>query len=191
VTREDLDGDRVFLLRDFLSPAECAAQIARSEAMEYEPGTVGGEVVENARSNERVIFDDPTLAADLFARAAPHLPPLIEGARLVGFNERFRFYRYAPGQAFKPHRDGAFHRFDRPEQSHLTFMVYLNEAAAGGETRFFPGLEQAFRGEPSLAVRPETGAALVFVHRVWHEGAVVREGVKYVLRTDVMYGRQP
>jgi prolyl 4-hydroxylase len=189
VTKEDLDGDRVFLVRDFLSPAECVSLVARSERMEYEPGTVADAVVENVRSNERVIFDDPSLAADLFARAAPFLPPALDGSGLVGFNERFRFYRYGPGQTFKPHRDGAYHRFERLEQSHLTFMVYLNEGAAGGETRFFAGLEQAFRGEPYLSVRPATGAALVFVHRVWHEGAVVREGLKYVLRTDVMYGR--
>jgi prolyl 4-hydroxylase len=27
----------------------------------------------------------------------------------------------------------------------------------------------------------------VFLHSVWHEGAVVHSGQKYVLRTDVMY----
>jgi len=28
---------------------------------------------------------------------------------------------------------------------------------------------------------------LVFLHSIWHEGAVVESGEKYVLRTDVMY----
>jgi hypothetical protein len=29
--------------------------------------------------------------------------------------------------------------------------------------------------------------ALIFLHSIWHEGAVVQSGQKYVLRTDVMY----
>ena len=78
------------------------------------------------------------------------------------------------------------------EESELTFMIYLNDGMAGGETRFFAGIEQAFRQppEPFLAVRPERGMALIFLHSIWHEGAVVQTGRKYVLRTDVMYGSQ-
>jgi hypothetical protein len=37
-------------------------------------------------------------------------------------------------------------------------------------------------------VRPVRGTALVFRHRLLHEGAPVLTGRKYVLRTDVMYG---
>jgi hypothetical protein len=48
---------------------------------------------------------------------------------------------------------------------------------------------EAFDGRPYLSVQPKEGTALVFVHRIWHEGAVVESGHKYVLRTDVMYGR--
>jgi hypothetical protein len=49
-------------------------------------------------------------------------------------------------------------------------------------------MENAFLGRPYLSVTPREGMALVFVHRTWHEGAVVASGEKYVLRTDVMYG---
>lgn len=189
--REELDGGRVFLLRGFLSHDECAAQIRRSEAMTYEPGRVGGAVVDAARNNERVLFDDVPLAEALFHRAAPWLPAAIAGETLVGFNERWRFYRYDPGQAFQPHRDGAYTRFRERQESRLTFMVYLNDDAVGGETRFFRTMEQAFAGEPYLSVAPTLGAALVFEHGLWHEGAAVQQGRKYVLRTDVMYGRTP
>lgn len=34
---------------------------------------------------------------------------------------------------------------------------------------------------------PRTGTALLFQHLLVHEGCVVRTGVKYVLRSDVMY----
>jgi hypothetical protein len=38
-----------------------------------------------------------------------------------------------------------------------------------------------------IDVVPRTGMALLFQHRVWHEGCEVTSGVKYVLRSDVMY----
>jgi prolyl 4-hydroxylase len=37
-------------------------------------------------------------------------------------------------------------------------------------------------------VTPKTGLALCFRHPHPHEGRAVRSGVKYVLRTDIMYG---
>ena len=52
----------------------------------------------------------------------------------VGANERFRCYRYKPGQKFAAHYDGAFER-DETERSLLTFMVYLNDDFEGGRHR--------------------------------------------------------
>jgi prolyl 4-hydroxylase len=189
IRREQLDGERIFLVHGLLSDEECAASIARSEGMAYERGTVGGEVVDSARNNERVLFDDPALADEMYRRIFAELPSTIEGDVLVGFNERWRFYRYGPGQAFTPHRDGRHTRFKAREESRLTFMVYLNDDVEGGETRFFRGMAEALSGAPWLTVSPRRGTALIFEHALWHEGAVVRAGRKYVLRTDVMYGR--
>jgi hypothetical protein len=186
--RKELDKERVFAIHDFLSQRECVELIQRSEKLTWEVGTVGGEVVGGVRNNERVMFDDSPLAADLFHRAQPFLPDEIDGLRLVGLNERWRFYRYRPGHTFKPHRDGMYQRLELWEESHLTFMIYLNGRMTGGQTRFFVGMEEAFRGQPYLSVEPKEGMALVFVHRIWHEGALVESGQKYVLRTDVMYG---
>ena len=188
MTKVELDGGYIFVVRDFLSPAECADLVRMSHGLSWEMGTVGGESVESVRNNERVLFDDPVLAAGLFARARPLLPPAIGRRPLVGFNERWRFYRYGPGQAFHPHRDGSYTRIETGDESHLTFMVYLTDAAGGGETRFFRGTQDAFERRSYLAVTPRAGTALVFVHRIWHEGAAVTAGEKYVLRTDVMYG---
>jgi 2-oxoglutarate-Fe(II)-dependent oxygenase superfamily protein len=115
------------------------------------------------------------------------LPAVIEGHGLVGFNERWRFYRYGPGQTFKPHRDGSYMRLKSWEESQLTFMIYLNDGMMGGETRFFADMEQVCRQSPYLSVQPREGMALAFLHAIWHEGAVVHGGQKYVLRTDVMY----
>jgi 2-oxoglutarate-Fe(II)-dependent oxygenase superfamily protein len=187
MTKEELDSGKVLVIYDFLSGEECAALIRRSEGLNYEPGTVADVVIEEVRNNERVLLDDATLAADLFHRAEPFLPSEIEGHRLSGFNERWRFYRYQPGQTFKPHRDGSYMRMKSWEESEMTFMIYLNAGMAGGGTRFFADMEQAFRQRPYLSVQPKEGMALVFLHSIWHEGAVVHSGQKYVLRTDVMY----
>ena len=190
MVKEELDAGRVFVIHNFLSADECAALIRRSEALAYEPGTVGGVVNENFRNNERVLVDDESLASDLFQRAQPFLPAVLVDHHLVGFNERWRFYRYQPGQTFQPHRDGAYLRMKTGDKSEVTTMIYLNEEMVGGETRFFADINRAFQHPPSpyLSVQPKTGMALVFLHSIWHEGAVVQSGLKYVLRTDVLYG---
>jgi prolyl 4-hydroxylase len=188
MVKEVLDSDKVLVVHGFLSTEECSALIRRSESLRYEPGTVADVVMDDVRNNERVILDDRSLAAELFGRAEESLPAVIEGHRLVGFNERWRFYRYSHGQTFKPHRDGSYMRMDSWEESQMTFMIYLNDGMTGGETRFFAGMDQAFRRTPYLSVKPTEGMALIFLHSIWHEGAVVHSGTKYVLRTDVMYG---
>jgi hypothetical protein len=55
-------------------------------------------------------------------------------------------------------------------------MIYLNDNFKGGETRF-----------NDFVVAPKKGSALVFYHYLEHEGAEVIEGIKYVLRTDIMF----
>ncbi|MEK6640354.1 MAG: 2OG-Fe(II) oxygenase [Nitrospirota bacterium] len=86
-----------------------------------------------------------------------------------------------------PHRDGTYMRMPSWKESQLTFMIYLNEGMTGGETRFFADMEQTFLQRPYLSVQLKEGMALAFLLSIWHEGAVVRNGKKYVLRTDVMY----
>jgi prolyl 4-hydroxylase len=164
------------------TPTECAALIARIDAAgpTLAPVTTsGGPVVRtDIRTNERVMFDDLELADELFRRVRPHVPERMVARRAAGVNERLRGYRYREGQAFKPHYDGSY-RASRDLESELTLLVYLNDDFEGGETRFLASDE---------AVRPRTGAVLLFAHRVLHEGAAVTRGTKYVLRSDVMYG---
>jgi hypothetical protein len=116
------------------------------------------------------------------------------GRRLevVGLNERLRFLRYHPGDFFAPHFDGSFVRGKespperRGEQSYVTVMIYLNEGCEGGETRFLD-----LAGKSSYDFVPRAGAALLFEHGLYHEGALVTAGEKYAIRTDVMYRKRP
>jgi hypothetical protein len=42
---------------------------------------------------------------------------------------------------------------------------------------------------PNLRAEPETGKALIFKHTYCHQGERVQQGVKYILRTDIMFKR--
>ena len=55
-------------------------------------------------------------------------------------------------------------------------MVYLNDNFQGGDTTFC-----------GLRSRLRQGMFLLFLHNLYHEGSEVTQGVKYVLRYDVMY----
>jgi predicted 2-oxoglutarate/Fe(II)-dependent dioxygenase YbiX len=171
----------VWTIADVLSAAECDAMIRRIEDGKPQPAPVstsrGFVMMPQVRNNDRVTFDDAPLAKALFERVRHSLPRDVEGRVPVGANERFRCYRYTKGQRFKAHFDGAFTR-GPSEASELTLMVYLNEGFTGGETAFLD-LEQV--------VTPKRGMALLFTHRILHEGCEVLNGVKYVLRSDVMY----
>jgi hypothetical protein len=177
----DLTQELIWTVPGILSAEECQRFIARIEEAQPTPApitTLQGFVMRpEIRNNSRVIFDDLRLAAELYDRVAQLVPPRLRNARLVGVNERFRCYRYTPGQRFALHYDGSFVR-NRDELSLLTFIIYLNDGFAGGETAF---------PEQDRCITPKTGTALFFQHRLLHEGCAVRSGVKYVLRSDIMY----
>lgn len=177
----------LFTLHDVLSPEACQALIAESEERGYAEApittAVGFVMRPDIRNNTRVMFDDVERAASMWARVREHMPEDVGGWTPCGLNERFRFYRYDPGQRFDWHYDGSFVR-NRNERSVLSLLFYLNDDFEGGETRF----ELPRRGT-RLTVVPSRGAALAFEHRIRHTGASVTAGRKYVLRTDVMARR--
>ena len=102
---------------------------------------------------------------------------------------------------FKQHTDGAWppsgldaegnlvDDLSRGNQlSWLTFLIYLTDHFEGGGTRFY--LER--QGGKDVVVTPTQGSVLCFFHghhplSPLHAGERVRNGTKYVLRTDVMY----
>ena len=183
--QEAVCGSSIFVSHDFLSPEEGREAIAIAETRGFSDAPIttsrGFVIRKEIRDNTRVMADDPALALRLFERARPFLPERLGEWRLHGLNERFRYYRYDVGQAFRKHYDGSFAR-SADEESQLTFMVYLNDDFREGTTEFYHD-----DGAPKATVSPKQGSALVFVHAQLHEGTPVLEGRKYVLRTDVMY----
>lgn len=177
----DLSHPLLWTVEGVLSAAECEALIDRIEAVGFELApvtTLRGPVMRpELRNNHRAVLDDPELAALLFARVRDHVPATLAGMTAVGANERLRCYRYDPGERFAPHFDGAFRR-DAGEESLLTFMLYLNDGFDGGATAFL---------DLGFSVAPRPGLALFFQHMLLHEGCLVHDGVKYAMRSDIMY----
>ena len=181
----------VRVVEGFLDDDACDALVARIDAgaAPAPVSTSHGMIMRpDIRNNERVMFDDVEGATSLFARMAPFVPKTLRGEPrttqregptwdAVGLNERFRGYRYRPGQRFAPHYDGCFAR-SRTEQSAITVLIYLNEGCIGGETRLL---------DFDVTVVPKRGTLFLFDHYLLHEGACVTAGEKHVLRSDVMY----
>ena len=74
----------------------------------------------------------------------------------------------------------------------MTLLLYLNEGFSGGQTCFVPEqcstnlFKQGF-GSGMVAITPKPGLVLLFDHDIYHAGAALTAGRKYVLRMDVMF----
>jgi hypothetical protein len=174
---------QIFLIENFLSEPECDDYIHMTQSKVFEEAKInmGGRQMmsKGVRNNDRLMIFDNNLAQNLFKKAVEFLPQTHEDYKVLDFNEMFRIYKYSSGQRFKMHRDGSYIRNEN-EKSFYTFMIYLNDDFEGGETEF----------ENLFTVAPKKGSALVFYHPLRHEGNILISGLKYVLRTDVMYSKK-
>jgi 2OG-Fe(II) oxygenase superfamily len=194
-----------FLLRDVLSPGECAQLIAAAECVGYMPD----EPLNGTRSvlaHNFVWLADRPLLDELLERVRAHLPAQLDGVSVAGLNANWRLFRYRPGAEYRPHIDGSWPgsglvdgewRFDAHQGqcwSKLTFLVYLSDEFDGGCTTFFTPSAVAGRLN-ARGVKPRAGAVLCFPHgnsagALLHEGTGVTSGTKYIIRGDVLYYKE-
>lgn len=169
------------IINDFLSKDDCDNFIELGETIGFELSkirTKDGDVLRtDIRNNGRVILDDKILADMFFNDLKEHLPIEYDGYKLKGLNEQLKIYRYMPGEEFKLHKDAPYIRNEN-ERSFLTMLIYLNEEYDGGETYFTSG-----------TIKGKTGDCVIFRQRLLHAGLKVNSGVKYAIRTDVMYSK--
>lgn len=173
----------LFILRGFLDAKECQALIELIDR-KRRPSTIADDMgVANYRTSETCDLD-------------PEVPVVAEVDRKItdllglpsGSGELIQGQRYAPGQEFKAHTDtfepGGYdfylHTADMGQRT-WTAMVYLNEPADGGATRF-----KAI----GKTIQPETGKLLAWNNLLpdgrpnpatMHQGMTVRRGTKYIL----------
>jgi predicted 2-oxoglutarate/Fe(II)-dependent dioxygenase YbiX len=187
------------LIPGFLSTAECNALIEGAEGRGFSSAEL--DYPPSYRNNDRQVLTDEQLAARLLSRLRERLPGGIERLlpadlnqnwRLQGINERFRLCRYQSGQRFHIHQDGVHHR-GVDCRSMLTFMVYLTDGDDfdGGDTLFYAAGPRGGEGESNFVarIRPRAGSLILFNHGIWHAGEEVTRGVKYVLRSDLLFYR--
>ncbi len=169
------------IVPNFFTPEECKGFIDMAEKEGFQESlirTKDGEVMnKDIRDNDRVIWDNRQVADQLWSMVKEYMPYDIDGFEPIGLNERFRFYRYKDGQQFKPHVDGPY-KISETEKSKITLLIYLNDDFEGGETTL------VLEGEEII---PKAGSMFLFEHKIMHCGRPVTKGVKYVMRTDVMY----
>ena len=173
----------LFIRKAFLAPDECAALVALIDARRR-PSTLADD------SGDGLFRTSET--CDLDSREAAVAAVEAKIAAFTGLDPRHgepvQGQRYAEGQEFKAHTDyfepegGDFARYCAVSgQRTWTVMIYLNEPAAGGATRF---------KTIAKTVQPETGKLLAWNNlradgrpnvNTLHHGMKVRRGTKYII----------
>jgi hypothetical protein len=123
--------------------------------------------------------------------------------RAIGVNPLIRFIRYEPGCELIAHYDGPY-IWDTSKRTLMSLIIYLSDIlpGQGGHTRMLkdpqsvlPYTERDFSDKPSRAnlsdvevsVNPRRSNALVFDHRILHDGDKLNSGSKLLLRTDIVF----
>ena len=184
----------VHLIDQLLSGSECEGLLKAAEF--YGFGVTN--YPKDYRGNLRLTVDDSSLAKAVWKRLESVVPQSVEECgnkyEAVGLNERWRLAKYLPGDQFQQHEDAYFEDdsggFLQGRKSMYTVNIYLNDGCTGGSTAF-----EFEEGQSPLVrtydVVPKTGLCLLFrqppAQHYLHEGKRVEGGLKYLLRSDVMY----
>ncbi|KAH3682826.1 hypothetical protein WICPIJ_006201 [Wickerhamomyces pijperi] len=150
------------------------------------------------RFNDRISITDEISAANLWT----HLQSLLlessynesitsEFQQAKGLNPNLRVYRYEKGHHFEKHYDESVKvsTSNLKGQTKWTLLIYLTggDELLGGDTIFY---DEMVKGKAHIRVHPEPGLALLHKHGddcLLHEAEVVKKGVKWVLRSDVVF----
>ncbi|MDQ8756876.1 2OG-Fe(II) oxygenase [Sphingosinicella sp. LHD-64] len=173
----------IFVARDFLTAAECAALVRQIDARRKPSQLLSPTDDPEFRTSESCDLDPrDRMVLQVEARIR-----LLTGIAAT-HGETIQGQRYAVGQQFKPHHD--YFLTDQPYWEEMdrsggqrtwTAMVFLNTPAAGGQTAF-PSLD--------LKIAPRAGNLLIWNNLdayglpnpySLHQGLPVIEGVKYVI----------
>jgi len=181
----------VFLFNVF-SRDECERLIKASE----EHGFGATTYQKSYRGNLRLIAFDEHLAELMWSRMKDLVPQEVDMPNddrkwdAYGLNTCFRLSKYHPGDRFQEHCDAAFTKERGQDMSMFTVNIYLNDVKDGGATRFY--FRRARKADQEIP--PEAGLCLLFRQppgqHYFHDGEQLASGLKYLLRTDVMYRRR-
>jgi hypothetical protein len=133
------------------------------------------------------------------SRVFPLLEPFLKQRGCgspIGLNPKLRVLMYdsSDNDRFEPHFD-ATTKVGVNKKSLITVLLYLNDGDGkdfkGGETLFLNHhISQRQGKEKATKVVPSTGDVVIFEHDLYHSGAPLEWGTKYVLRTDILFEYQ-
>eukprot|EP00756_Hemistasia_phaeocysticola_P050020 Hpha_TRINITY_DN24652_c0_g1::TRINITY_DN24652_c0_g1_i1::g.147426::m.147426 len=157
-----------------LSSGDCSRLIALAEEAGF--SDLCPPYAAHAPECSRAVLknDAARLVADeLFEVLSPHLP--LKGEQpAVGINSMLRVMRMAPGEGLSSHLDN-FHS-EPGLISRFSCLVYLTHTPGG--TKF---------DKSGVVVGDAVGRVLLYPHHLLHHSVASRCGIRFVLRTDVMY----
>lgn len=159
-----------------LAPERCEELITRLVVADPKTRPTVFATGKMQRNTREITFRDTRLAAELFAQLAFMMPQEVGHYMLKGVSPAFRVFEHKPGCFFGQHQDGSIEVGSA--RSIYTLLVYLSGDVEGGETVFVDDLDR---------VAPAVGRGLIFNHLATHYGDKVRSGVKYTLRSDILY----
>lgn len=177
----------IFMVENFLTLEECQKYIKLSEKNGFTEATIntnqGHIIMKSIRNHGRFSYDNDALSDTLFRRMKPYLPQTFRTKNIYKLNNRIHFYRYDVGQKFDWHFDG-FYSPDAYSKSYFTFFAYLSDDFEGGGTSFNI---KSIDKKDEFTIKAKAGTALFFYHKLLHRGDEVTKGIKYAMRSDVMY----
>jgi len=191
-----------FQLLHVLTPVECEKFLEVTQRVGYiEDAAVS--LPRSVRHNYSLTWVvDERLHNIIWERCKPFMEDeenIFQNKKALGLNKRFRFYKYEQGDYFSLHTDGAWPGSAIRERklitdnygdrfSKMTFLLFLSDDFEGGETSFLVDR----KNKKYVDVRTPKGGVLCFPHgthplHALHASKEVRNGVKYIIRSDVLY----
>lgn len=210
-------GQNIKEVKDILSLDErekIQAWIKENHKYLVRTNTYGYPTQDNQSGSLRLSFYDEEFAKVVFERLlfSGAIKPLrickddktnwkpYEQWRAIGLNPLFRIMKYEEGTTLNAHYDDSFYQ-NETRRSLMSVVLIVKKATQGGATRFIQDKQDSlvfesrdfsdwnYPAPDELVVEyfDTQGSGLVFDHRMLHDGQMVIEGEKIIMRTDVIY----
>eukprot|EP01080_Neovahlkampfia_damariscottae_P006756 gene6756-10921_t len=202
-----ISNNQLWTIEDLIPKEECSELIKYAEEQGFKTITetikenkLTAESLEDYRNLKDVQIRtsymcekfDSQFSTKIFNKIKNLFPDeLSDGRKKVKCDEVLRILKYKKGDFFRPHLDGSYDERDENMKKILgscytmyTILIYLNDDYEGGETKFYNILKEGNH----IKIEKKTGKSTIFnINSTVHSGTEITSGVKYVLRTGIMY----
>lgn len=176
-------------INNVFSVRECANIINFTENKSYNRASLytdfrGKEHFnEYTRKSLRCIIDDEDFADKLLFKIKKHIPLKYRGKTFHSINKRLRFLKYDNEGHFRRHADGKYVDKNNDTESLITILIYFNKGYDGAFTTFYDNTYDTI----GITLKPEIGMVCFMDQDIEHEVKPMISGVKYAMRTELMY----